>query len=167
MAQGGSLGAGDLAKKCHGTRHLYYPRDSTLVSSQRGISFAQERALFPIPPCIQSAPELQEADVPLPCVVPIAVERKNEDVIMLNECACTHIHIIEDLPLISPPQVDCVGSCCYFSDTPNRGQTWGEQQRPVESTPSKERRKGNSQVPSCLRLPMLYCGKAATLLVLW
>ena len=43
-----------------------------------------KRALFPILPCIQSAPELKEADVPLPCVVPIAVERKNEDVIILN-----------------------------------------------------------------------------------
>ena len=87
----------------------------------------------------------------------------------VEECTCTHIHIIEDLPLISPPQVDCgpAQSCCYFSDTPNRGQTWGKQQRPVESAPSKERRKGNSQLPSCLRLPMLYCGKAATLIILW
>ena len=82
MAQGGSLGAGELAKKGQGTWHLYYPRDSTLVSSQRGTSFAQERALFPIPPCIQSAPELQEADVPLPCVVPIAVEK---------ECGCNYV----------------------------------------------------------------------------
>ena len=91
------------------------------------------------------------------------------DVIILNECTCTHIHIIEDLLLISSVQVDCgpAQSWCYFSDTPNRGQTWGEQQRPVESPPFREHRKGNTQLPSCLHLPLLYCGKAATLLVLW
>ena len=48
MAQGGSLGAGELAKKSQGTRHFYYPHDSTLVSSQRGTSFAQERALLQV-----------------------------------------------------------------------------------------------------------------------
>ena len=30
MAQGGSLGAGELAKKGQGTWYLYYPRGSTL-----------------------------------------------------------------------------------------------------------------------------------------
>ena len=33
-------------------------------------------------PCIQSAPALQEADVPLPCVVPIAV---------VKECGCNYV----------------------------------------------------------------------------
>ena len=37
---------------------------------------------LPLPLGIQSAPELQEADVPLPCVVPIAVEK---------ECGCNYI----------------------------------------------------------------------------
>ena len=45
-AQGGFLGAGVLTKKGQGTRHLYSPRGSSLVSSRRGTSFARERALL-------------------------------------------------------------------------------------------------------------------------
>ena len=39
-------GAGGLTKKGQGTRHLYSPRGSILVSSRRGTSFARERALL-------------------------------------------------------------------------------------------------------------------------
>ena len=43
MAQGGHLGAGELAKKGQGTRHLYYHHDSTLISYQRGIYLLRSR----------------------------------------------------------------------------------------------------------------------------
>ena len=42
------MGAGGLTKKGQGTRHLYSPRGSIFVSSQRGTSFTRERALLQI-----------------------------------------------------------------------------------------------------------------------
>ena len=71
-AQGGFLGAGVLAKKGQGTRHLYTPRGSSLVSSRRGTSFARVGALLQelgevCPPVmVTNHPTANTASPPLP-----------------------------------------------------------------------------------------------------